>query len=391
MKAVGLVQAGGQGSRMARAVAGAIKPLVPIRGVPLLERNLLLLWRAGLRDLAVAAPAARPEIAAFVEQRARPLLEALGASLELHVEEAPRGTIGAAAAWRGRADPLVVVNADNLTALDLDAMVQDHHAAGAPMTIAVHRESFTVPWGVIEVAEGDVAAYREKPSHEALICSAVSVLAPAALAAIPTDRPCPLPELVETLRRGGQRVRAHLHAAPWVDVNDARDVERAEALLARHADAFERLTAEPALEVCGALLRDGDALLLERRAADATSHPGLWDTPGGKREKGESPAAAMARELDEELGLAGAVPRPLGAFDDVDVARRRIVRHHVFALDVARAAVRASFGNFDWIERDRLARLAPLNGVVTRSLALERAEAVAGAIPGSSRLGPGTS
>ncbi|MBL8839990.1 MAG: NUDIX domain-containing protein [Planctomycetes bacterium] len=378
MRTVALVQAGGMGSRMRASGAPAIKPLVSVRGVPLLERNVLALLRAGLRELAVVVPAAAPELRDFVLRRARPLAEALGATLELAIEATPRGTIGAASAWAGRADALLVVNADNLAALDLPALLRDHAASGAALTIAVHREPFTIPWGVIELAGRDVAAYREKPSHEALICSALSVLGPAAMAAIPRDHPCPLPALFETLRARGDRIHAHLHAAPWIDVNDARDLERAEALLARHVDAFERLTDAPALTVCGALLRHGDALLLEQRAADAASHPGLWDTPGGKVEPGEAPAAAMARELVEELGLAGAAPIALGSFDDVDVARQRIVRHHAFALDVEPAALRPTGSCFRWIERSGLSQLQSLNGVVRRSLALERA---AGATP----------
>jgi 8-oxo-dGTP diphosphatase len=53
--------------------------------------------------------------------------------------------------------------------------------------------------------------------------------------------------------------------------------------------------------VVAALIREGGKVLLSRRRADQT-FPGCWEFPGGKVEPGESPADALAREIDEELG-----------------------------------------------------------------------------------------
>lgn len=50
-------------------------------------------------------------------------------------------------------------------------------------------------------------------------------------------------------------------------------------------------------------LEDADGrLLLARRPADK-HHGGLWEFPGGKVEPGESPRAALAREVAEELAI----------------------------------------------------------------------------------------
>ena len=48
----------------------------------------------------------------------------------------------------------------------------------------------------------------------------------------------------------------------------------------------------------------GSRILLQRRAHDKDSHPGLWDvSAAGHIEVGESPVEAAQREIKEELGI----------------------------------------------------------------------------------------
>jgi len=55
--------------------------------------------------------------------------------------------------------------------------------------------------------------------------------------------------------------------------------------------------------VAAALIGANGRILLQQRAP-GRSMAGLWEFPGGKVEEGELPEAALARELDEELGIA---------------------------------------------------------------------------------------
>lgn len=70
------------------------------------------------------------------------------------------------------------------------------------------------------------------------------------------------------------------------------------------------ITAEPAgkARIVGALLRDGDRVLLCHRSPGRRWYPDVWDVPGGHVEPGEPPAVALARELREELGVGIAPP-----------------------------------------------------------------------------------
>ena len=83
------------------------------------------------------------------------------------------------------------------------------------------------------------------------------------------------------------------------------------------------MAAKPALLVVAAALYDsgGRVLIAERPAGKHLA--GRWEFPGGKVAPGESEAAALARELLEELGVEVIASRPFmrlaHSYEDRDV------------------------------------------------------------------------
>jgi 8-oxo-dGTP diphosphatase len=64
------------------------------------------------------------------------------------------------------------------------------------------------------------------------------------------------------------------------------------------------------LHVVAAALVDGDGRVLLAQRPEGKALAGTWEFPGGKLEAGETPEAALGRELEEELGIVAGPLEP---------------------------------------------------------------------------------
>jgi mannose-1-phosphate guanylyltransferase/phosphomannomutase len=212
-----------------RATAGPLhKALVPVRGIPLIERNLRVLLREGFQDIVVAVSQKEPAIGDFIETHCRLLVQSFGARLQILWEQTPRGTIGAAREAIGTHNSLLVVNVDNLTSLQLPALVEFHRRQCAALTIASHEEPFQIPFGELVLNGNRVEQYLEKPLKPIWISSGTYVVGQEACPYIYLDRRTDVPELVASLLTAGKLVAAFRHHDAWIDVNDAYAIQKAE-------------------------------------------------------------------------------------------------------------------------------------------------------------------
>ena len=81
----------------------------------------------------------------------------------------------------------------------------------------------------------------------------------------------------------------------------------------------------------GAVIWDGHQILLERRGRPPAQ--GSWALPGGLVELGETAAAALQREVDEECGIQVEVGPILGLFEPILLDSAGRVRYHYLVVD----------------------------------------------------------
>ncbi|NYZ62835.1 Nudix family hydrolase [Luteimonas deserti] len=88
---------------------------------------------------------------------------------------------------------------------------------------------------------------------------------------------------------------------------------------------------ERSIEVVAGVITDARGRILLSRRTPTQDLPGLWEFPGGKREPGEAADHALARELDEELGIRAVIGAPL-------IAVPQAYPHKRIRLDVRHVA-----------------------------------------------------
>ena len=114
---------------------------------------------------------------------------------------------------------------------------------------------------------------------------------------------------------------------------------------------------------------DGRFLLAQRPGGRV--YAGFWEFPGGKVEAGESPAQALARELEEELGIRVRCAHPW--LTRPFAYPHATVRLHFFRVTAWDGEPTPREGQrFAWVRADapEVSPILPANGPVLRALAL---------------------
>lgn len=235
-----IVLAGGLGTRLRGVVPDLPKPMAPVAGRPFLEWVLDRLVDAGFDAVVLAVGYRHEAIRTHFGKRYR------GLALRYSVEEQPLGTGGAirlAGALIEGESPFVL-NGDTCLEVDYRAMAAAHDAAGASMTMAVHRVGDVARYGSLDVRDGRVVGFTEKgPGGVGLINAGTYLLSHRLFDLMPDDRAFSFEQdlLVPELR--ALRPLAFVAEGRFIDIGVPDDFARAQELFARHDARHQQVDA----------------------------------------------------------------------------------------------------------------------------------------------------
>lgn len=173
--------AGGRGTRISELFPDIPKPLIPIQGIPVLEREICSLRDQGFTDIILTIGYMAEKIQEYFGNG-----EKWGVKIEYFVEDKPLGNAGALFFLDLKED-FLLLNADAVFDVDFNRMVEFHKQHGGLVTLFTHPNSHPYDSGLIIAGEdGKVEKWLAKEDERPLyyknrVNAGLHVISPKAL------------------------------------------------------------------------------------------------------------------------------------------------------------------------------------------------------------------
>lgn len=141
-----VIMAGGRGTRISELFPNIPKPLIPIAGIPILEREICSLREQGFVDIIITVSYLHKKIEDYFKDGKH-----LGVNISYFVEKAPLGNAGALFKLKRQLgkEPFLLLNADAMFDVDFNRMVRFHQSHGGLVTLFTHPNSHPFDSGLI--------------------------------------------------------------------------------------------------------------------------------------------------------------------------------------------------------------------------------------------------
>lgn len=234
-----IILAGGRGQRLDPFTRVLPKPLFPLGDEAIAAILVKQLKQAGATEIVMCLGYMADLIKAYFQEGNR-----YGVPIRYAVETEPLGTAGPLKNVMGIQENFLVVNADELTTLDFRLLFEHHLSSQGMMTVAVQKKNMPYAFGVLDIRDGQVVAFKEKPNFNYWASMGIYVLNRQSLDWIPVGSRFDMSELVQRLLEGKAKVVGYESRDVWYDIGTLADFEKAQEVY-EDLDLFPTETENP--------------------------------------------------------------------------------------------------------------------------------------------------
>lgn len=197
-----VIMAGGFGTRLRPYTNTCPKPMLEIGGKPMLEHIINNLKSQGFRKIFISVNYLSENIISYFKTGKN-----LGVSIEYIEETKPLGTLGSLGNFKNKIKkPIVVVNGDTLTNINLKEMLNFHSRNKSHATMAVKVMINSNPYGVVKSKGLLVENFQEKPVDKIYINAGVYVISNSVTSLIKRNSKTDAPKFLMHLKKKKKKV-----------------------------------------------------------------------------------------------------------------------------------------------------------------------------------------
>jgi len=155
-----VILAGGLGTRLRPLTDSTPKPLLPVKGKPIIEHAINNFKKHGITSIILSVGYKQEAIKEYFKDGKH-----LGVKISYCVESVPLGTGGAIKeASKGLKGTFVAINGDNLADFDWTEMIKEHKQNKSKITLALYPVEDVTQFGIAKLDGKRIVDFIEKPS-----------------------------------------------------------------------------------------------------------------------------------------------------------------------------------------------------------------------------------
>lgn len=225
-----IIMAGGYGKRLLPLTKDTPKPLLKVGAIPILESIVKRFIDFGFHNFFISTYFKSEMIKDYFNEGSE-----WNVTIQYLEEEVPLGTAGALALLPEDLSnlPLILMNGDLITEVDFTSLLDNHDKSGTDATLCVVEYDFQVPYGVVEIKEGDlkVKTITEKPTHKFFINAGIYVLNQNVIKNLDKTMYIDMPKLLGKIVNLGNGVNIFPMYEKWLDIGGIKEFNQANSLL----------------------------------------------------------------------------------------------------------------------------------------------------------------
>ncbi len=241
---LGIIMAGGQGSRLRPITDVRPKPMVEVLGRPVIDFVKDSMVLGGVDNIIVTTGYRGEMLAEHVKE-----WNAEDCTARINQESTPMGTAGSVRLLLDEITETVIIGSgDSVASFDVAALMEAHKRSGAKATMALWEVEDPSPFGIVglsstndgevdgQLREGYIRKFKEKPTPEEAFSNVINaglyILEPEVMALVPEGKKYDFSKnLFPRLLEMGWPMYAQAINGVWFDVGSPQELIRAQNVL----------------------------------------------------------------------------------------------------------------------------------------------------------------